>query len=258
MVVFGDARPETRMKKRTGEAPSRADAPRRTIGAIALALVGLTPLVACGNDDGGDRAAETTTTTSAAVTTTSPPEGTPRPRVAAPSNLGFETALADGGALDWWRSDMPDYTLEVVDVPARSGAHSAHIVRSTPLDVEDEDSDWASFDQYLDLHDGARQNIRLKAWIKTKGADTCAGCEKAGGIASTDESRRGAEVRLLVYDGPTPLEYTVLTPLVTGTRDWTLFEATAVVPEGADDLIVSAVLWGGGEAWFDDLEITIG
>jgi hypothetical protein len=201
------------------------------------------------------------------VVRVAPPKAspTPRPRLSVPTNLDFEETQPGGRAKDWWANPREDYVLEIVGSPTKSGAHSAHIkyLGGEPGPGEDfagEDPDWASMDQYYDMRPHIGKTVRVKAWIKASGTATCPKCDLPGQTTSMlSDEEQGAEVRLLIYgEGSNQaLDYTAITPLVTGTRDWTLFEAQASVPEGSSDLILATILWGKGEAWFDALELSV-
>jgi len=69
--------------------------------------------------------------------------------------------------------------------------------------------------------------------------------------------RRGAQVRILGYTPDDTVSETLITPLVMGTRDWTLFEASTAMPPNLENAVIAPNLWGKGKAWFDDIEVIV-
>lgn len=98
----------------------------------------------------------------------------------------------------------------------------------------------------------------MKAWIKVEGTEVCEECNKPNldEAAMPEEPRRGAQIRILGYGPVDAVTETLVTPLVMGAKDWTLFEATVQMPADIENAIIAPILWGPGKAWFDDLVVT--
>jgi hypothetical protein len=185
-------------------------------------------------------------------------------RVTKPQNLGFEGTGPHGGAKSWVRNQDPEdaYVLALDDEVFRSGRYSARTEFKSG-GLNEIGQRWGAWDQRYRISPLAGKVLHVKGWIKTRGAESCAKCLQPGhDIQSLPEpERRGAEIRI----NQNPESYKMLTPLVVGTSDWTLFEARATITPpvpsdiavGADVLTVSPILWGKGTAWFDDLEVRI-
>jgi hypothetical protein len=166
------------------------------------------------------------------------------------ANGGLEDAEG-AGAAEWNEASYPETAYEIVldkDIK-RSGSTSGRVRHKGG------DSLSGSFDQFYDTRFFAGKTLRVSGWIKTEGAERCPLCEKPGISDRTvhDADRHGAEIRILQGNG----YYTTLTPFVTGTKDWTRFEAVAKIGPKPAFLIVAAILWGQGTAWFDDIKMTV-
>lgn len=167
-------------------------------------------------------------------------------------NLGFEEGQPGKQEISGWRyTQSGDYVVEVADDIKRSGKQSAHIR------AEGEGS-WGAFNQDYKGPAFAGKTVRVKAWIKVEGTEVCGECNKPNLDESVlpEDARKGAQVRILGFGDDVFASETLVTPLVMGTQDWTLYEATAQMPAEITLAIVAPVLWGPGKAWFDDLEIT--
>jgi hypothetical protein len=173
------------------------------------------------------------------------------PLVLAASNGGFEEKGPHGGAADWWRLGGPNesYAMELDPDVVHSGSASGRV------DYKRGEPGWGAWNQSYDPTAFAGKKIHLSAWIKTERAETCGPCTKPGQTTATlDESiRKGAEVRI----NQSAANYKAITPFVTGTSDWTRFEAEAVIEPHATSIIIAPILWGKGRAWFDDIKVTV-
>jgi alpha-N-arabinofuranosidase len=143
-------------------------------------------------------------------------------------NASFEE-LENGGPKAWrtanWQA-RADFALDE-DI-ARSGLRSLRIASTGGAD--------ASWQAVVPVRPFAK--YRLSGWIKTQ--DLVPG------------SSKGALISLQGLD--------VMTPAVSGTRDWTAVEV--VFETGANDAVAVNCLFGGwgratGTAWFDDLALTL-
>ena len=105
----------------------------------------------------------------------------------------------------------------------------------------------------------AGKTVRLKAWIKVEGTETCEPCNKPNldESALPEDPRRGARIRILGYGPNGGVTETLVTPLVMGSSDWTPFEAVTSMPSDVESAIVSPILWGPGQAWSDDIEVVV-
>jgi hypothetical protein len=174
------------------------------------------------------------------------------PTVMAFSNGGFEDAAPHGGAENWWRFGEPkgSYEMELDKEVVHSGSASARITFASGEPV------WGTWNLTHDSKILQGKKLHLSAWIKTKGAETCTACTKPGQtITSLPEAqRKGAEIRI----NQSPGNYKAITPFVTGTSDWTRFEAEAVItPQEDGRFTIAPILWGKGTAWFDDIKMTV-
>ncbi|HVE76472.1 MAG TPA: hypothetical protein VND22_06870 [Actinomycetota bacterium] len=168
-----------------------------------------------------------------------------------PHNLGFEEG-EPGDQIPGWHYKSETYAIEVVDDVRRSGKQSAHI-RARPGQVL-----WGAFNQEYKGSVFAGKTVRVKAWIKVEDTQVCEECSKPNldEAAMPEDPRRGAQIRVLGYGPSASTTETLVTPLVMGARDWTLFEATVQMPADIESAIIAPILWGPGKAWFDDLQVT--
>jgi hypothetical protein len=181
----------------------------------------------------------------------------PRVERAKPYNLDFEEGDAGDRVPGWRETQAGEYRIELVEEVKRSGRKSAHIRASRG------EASWGALNQDYAGSSMAGKTVRVRAWIKVEDTEICEECDKP----NLDESvlsegpRRGAQVRVLGYapagSGAAATEKLV-TPLVMGTKDWTLFEAVTKMPADLENVIIAPILWGKGEAWFDDLEVLVG
>ena len=179
----------------------------------------------------------------------------PRIQRLKPANLGFEDGDPGTVIPGWWYGPemTRSHAIEVVDTVKRSGLQSAHIRNRRGQ------APWGSFNQDYVGSVFAGKTVRVKAWIKVEGTETCEPCNKPNLDESTmpEDPRRGAQIRVLGYGPSGSVTETLVTPLVMGTGDWTPFEAVTSMPSDIESGIVSPILWGPGQAWFDDVEVTI-
>jgi hypothetical protein len=170
-----------------------------------------------------------------------------------PYNLGFEEGKPGDRVPGWRENPRGEYRIELVDDEKRSGAKSAMIAA-----LRGENAD-ASLNQDYAGDVFAGKTVRVRAWIKVEDTEICEECNKP----NLDESilsegpRRGAQVRVLGYSPGGGATETLVTPLVIGAKDWTLFEAFTAMPADLESAIIAPILWGKGTAWFDDLEVLI-
>lgn len=177
----------------------------------------------------------------------------PRIQRLEPANLGFEEGEPGTLIPSWWYGPemTKSHAIEVVDNVKRSGEKSAHIRNRCG------EAPWGSFNQDYMGSVFAGKTVRVKAWIKVEGTETCEPCSKPNLDESTlpEDPRRGAQIRVLGHGPNGSVTETLVTPLVMGSSDWTPFEAVTSMPSDLESGIVSPILWGPGQAWFDDIEV---
>ena len=146
-------------------------------------------------------------------------------------NAGFEEGEA-----------IPLHWTEFMNIPgsaefdrssvAHNGEHSAHIAGNQPNTI-------ASFRQTFPVVAG--DHIKLNGWIQTQNL----------GMKAIFE---------IIFAGPgllNPPPFPELRPKMSGTQDWTWVNGGATAPEGADSVTIACTLFGQGEAWFDDIQLSI-
>ena len=170
-----------------------------------------------------------------------------------PHNVGFEEGKPGDRVPGWRVTSAGEYAIEVVDNVKRSGKQSAHI------GARKGEASWGAFNQDYDGQVFAGKTVRVRAWIKVKDTEVCDVCNKPNlDEASLSEGpRRGAQVRVLGYTPDDIVSETLVTPLVMGTKNWTLFEASTAMPANLENAIIAPNLWGKGKAWFDDIEVLV-
>lgn len=183
----------------------------------------------------------------------------PQHLLTAPVNLGFEEKANRDGAKGWNRigEESGPYEAKLDEEIRRTGRYSAYVER------KDEPDGRAGWQQGYLADVFAGKSVVIRGWIRTVDVRSCRTCQTQGLTQATawDAGERGAWLGFSSHPkhGPSedaePILATWLTPHVTGSTDWTLFEATATLPENAEEAYLGAFLWGPGKAWFDDLEI---
>ncbi len=146
-------------------------------------------------------------------------------------NAGFEEG--DENPLFWSKFMNPHNSanLERSSV-SHNGGYSAHITGNQENTI-------ASFRQTLPVTAG--DHIKLNGWIQTQNLNGKATCE-------------------LIFSGPglpNPPPFPQLKPNISGSQDWTWMNGGATAPVGADSVTIGCTLFGQGEAWFDDIQLSI-
>lgn len=170
-----------------------------------------------------------------------------------PFNVGFEEGKAGDRVPGWRENPRGEYRIELVDDVKRSGGKSA-LIRA----LRGENAD-ASLNQDYAGAAFAGKTVRVRAWIKVEDTEVCDVCNKPNldETALSEAPRKGAQVRVLGYTPNDIASETLITPLVMGTKDWTLFEASTAMPANLENAIIAPILWGKGKAWFDDIEVLV-
>lgn len=112
---------------------------------------------------------------------------------------------------------------------------------SLKMSVNDNDNFVIGCSQKCDIHISSPQRIKIVAWIKTKD------CTKGAGINCTQSNDKNKR-----------LDYTssrMQETLVMNTQQWTKTTIDVLLRPDAKRMEVSALLYGAGTVWFDDISI---
>ena len=146
-------------------------------------------------------------------------------------NAGFEEG--DDDPLFWSELAVPPGSADLDrSSVSHNGGYSAHIAGNLPNTI-------ASFRQTLPVTAG--DHIKLNGWIQT---------QDLNGKATFEIIFSGPEL-------PNPPPFPMLKPNISGSQDWTWMNGGATAPEGADSVTIGCTLFGQGEAWFDDIRLSI-
>jgi erythromycin esterase len=164
-----------------------------------------------------------------------PPPAPPTAAPAAPDrfaamNLGFEEV--DGELPRAWTARDPSTAASVTD-EKHGGARA--------LRLRGPEKGFGAAATKLDAAPLAGKHVRLRGWIKTEQAEP------------------GAAIWLRVDGGPpsdTKFD-NMFERRISGTRPWTAVAVEVDVPQGATTLVAGALMFGGGTAWFDDLQLEV-
>jgi hypothetical protein len=177
----------------------------------------------------------------------------PRVERTEPYNLDFEEGNPGDRVPGWRETQAGEYQIELVGEIKRSGASSAYIRARRG------ETSWGALNQDYAGSSMAGKTVRVRAWIKVEDTEICEECNKPNLDESTlsESPRRGAQVRVLGYSPSGGDTETLVTPLVMGNKDWTLFEAMTKMSVDLENVIIAPILWGKGKAWFDDIEVLV-
>jgi len=138
-----------------------------------------------------------------------------------------------------WRhtSKDPDTYSETIDALNRHDGHAAVCLAYTP-DAAAPDGSWMWWGQKIhppniDKYRG--HTLRMSGWVKTENV--------SGRLQpSVRPWNRG---KIIAQDSMSR-NYTLK-----GTREWTKFSVTCVIPKDTQSVDTTFLLWGGGKAWID-------
>lgn len=154
-------------------------------------------------------------------------------------NLDFEYTTDNGQPTQWDIPDMSyhgyatslDYRLQ------QHGAASLHMQQTDP-----DKSGWAIISQVLPVSSVAGHEVELSGWIKTR-----------------DVTDGFADLFIVEYEHADYSKYPLDT-LNRGVRNsapWTRISLKKRIDEHTSEVTVGGILKGPGEAWFDNLQLTI-
>ncbi|MBU1634629.1 carboxypeptidase regulatory-like domain-containing protein [bacterium] len=146
-------------------------------------------------------------------------------------NAGFEEGSDDPFQ---WAEFMVSPGSAVLDRSSIShnGGYSAHISGNQQQTI-------ASYRQTLPITPG--DHVRINGWIKT---------QNLNGNATLEIIFNGDGL-----DNPPP--FPQVKPNISGTHGWTWVNGGATAPQGAERVTIGCTLFGQGEAWFDDIQLTV-
>jgi hypothetical protein len=155
----------------------------------------------------------------------------------------FETAKEGTVDIpDGWiamqHAGKPSYKVALDESVRRNGKRSVRIENTGPEPV-------GTVQQALSAAPYRGKTLRFSGWLRTEGA--------TGNVFGT-----GAGLMLNSMRGGYPHVYSQMQGnAVNGTTDWTRYEVVLTVPNDADHLEIGVLLFGPGNAWFDDAALDL-
>ena len=147
-------------------------------------------------------------------------------------NLGFEASQKENKLSDGW-FEWGNYEL-ANDKISHSGKWSGKVTS------DEAGSSFGSIAYRIPAnYEG--DNIRLEGFMKIKNVE-----KGFAGLLLRIDGVSGS----LAFDNMQKQN-------ITGTKDWQQYSVTLNYPEGATNIFIAGILTGKGEAWFDDLVLTI-
>lgn len=170
--------------------------------------------------------------------------------VSAPCLAKEDAELLTNGTFETWEDGFP--TGWTISVMANEGEGTTSLVApgegregtgsSLSLSGDSATKRWQAASQEFAVEPGTR--VILSGWIRTEDVDPeghrFTNCQITLVALSSEGQRMGIWAL----------------GRATGTNDWTYYEQTVQVPQGATKLIVAPFLTMSGTAWFDDISLT--
>ena len=149
--------------------------------------------------------------------------------------VGNDVPITDDSGWHGWSFSSPHYSSALDPAVQRNG--HATICLSSTVAKSGEWYAWDWNDRHPDPYRGKK--IHMTAWMKTENVTGASG------------------LNLRILDGHLNNVAPVVKKTVRGTSDWKLYEITADIPEGTEDICSGFRLVGKGKLWFVDVKYEV-
>ena len=137
----------------------------------------------------------------------------------------------------WKNNQSEGWSVDKADNTSKEGSISMHISSADEI----KPNEFGTFGKSFPISVAKKRTIQLKGWIKTENVQN--------GFA-------GFYVRIDGDEGVLDFD-NMADRGITGTTDWTEATIELHVPQKASNLVFGGLLAGSGEAWFDNITITL-